>query len=240
MNKERNNQPLPKKRIGIIGGLGPRASAHFFRLIIDQCTKKFEAAQDSDYPSIILYNVSSFGLPETGIADQAALFSDLNEAFECFSKAGVDVIAIACNSIFAFYGKMLEQTKIHIINLPYEVAFFLSTRSIKSVSILGSRGIVKSKIYDSHFNKMNIISRYPDQTTQEKIDAWIFDVMRGHYNDQTISELQKVIEEQLKLSNAVLIACSELSVLVNPFYLPENIFDSMFILADCTLELAMS
>ena len=107
-------QILPQKRIGVIGGLGPRASAHFYKLIIDHCTNRFAAAYDFEYPSIIVFSISSFGLAKTGMADQTILVSDLCEAFDCFSKTNVDVIAIACNSVFAYYEKFIRQTKIHI------------------------------------------------------------------------------------------------------------------------------
>jgi aspartate racemase len=229
-------QTKPKKRIGIIGGLGPRASAYFYKLIINYCSKKFGAALDSDFPSIILFSLSSSGMAETGVANQTVLISDLQEAFDCFLKANVDVIAIACNSVFAYYKEIVKQSHTNIINLPDEVASYLFTRSIKSVTILGSRGLIDEKVYDPYLFRMKIVPRYPDFSTQQNIDAWIFEVMRGNYNTQTTISFEKVIEEQLKYSDAVLIACSELSVLTTPFLLREKVFDSMYILAERTIN----
>jgi aspartate racemase len=227
------------KRIGIIGGLGPRASANFYRLLLDYCSKKFNAAFDSDFPSVVLFSLSSSGMTETGIIDETVLIPDLHKAFDCFREADVEVIAIACNSVFHYYDKIIKQTKANIINLIDETASYLFTHSIKNVSILGSRGITNSKVFEPYLSKASIVPHYPDRSTQNKIDSWIFDVMAGNFDFHTKTSFQKVIDEQLEVSDAVLIACSELAVLIDPFLLPERVFDTMFILAKCTLDFAM-
>ncbi|MCD4705270.1 hypothetical protein K8R66_04310, partial [bacterium] len=58
------------KTIGILGGMGPSASANLYKKIIELAQKELQAEQDTDYPPMVIYNLPLFGFDETGIVDE--------------------------------------------------------------------------------------------------------------------------------------------------------------------------
>ncbi len=235
----KNKERLLKK-IGVLGGLGSYASAHFYKTVLDYCTKELGATLDADFPYIVLFNIASSGLSESGRINEMILLTDINKALDDLSKIGVDFVAIACNSIFTYYQTLTTQTNITILNLPHIVASNLHSHSIKSVSILGSRGVTDSKLFDDYFFSKSIKPVYPDISIQKRIDSLIASVIRGNHNNEISVSFKDIIQKELTHSDAVLIACSELSTLVNPFSLPDRVFDSMHMLAQHALFYATS
>ena len=54
------------KSIGILGGMGPAASAVFYSMIVEKFQKE-GAVQDTDFARIILHSIALAGFDETGI-----------------------------------------------------------------------------------------------------------------------------------------------------------------------------
>lgn len=225
-------------RIGIIGGLGPRASAHFHRLLIDLCSQRYQAVQDSDYPDVILLSLASEGLSETGMIDETTLMPNIEEVFGLFDKLGVKVVAIPCNSVYAYLDRFPQYAQMQPINLPEEVAMMVSKLQAKDVGILCARGLISTRAYDPYFLAKGIEPHYPEISTQALIDQWILGVMGGRHSIQTTTGLLEVVDTLACQYDAVVLACSELSALVDLSVLPSNAIDSMCILAEATLRVA--
>lgn len=225
------------RRIGIIGGLGPRASAHFYRLLIDLCSQKYQAIQDYDYPYMLLVSLASEGLCEAGLVNEEALMADIEEAFSTFKRLSVDVVAIACNSIYACLDRPSRHA-VQLVNLPEEIATAASKLRAKDVGILCGRVLESSQVYDSYFLAKGIKLHYPESSMQVLIDRWAWEVMAGRYSTQTTKDLLEVVDMLIYQYDAVVLACSEISVLVDPFVLPSKVIDSMYILAEATLKLS--
>ena len=60
--------------IGILGGLGPQATADFNQRLVSLCQTKYGAVQDYEYPPIILYEVPIREFDEKGIEKELAEF----------------------------------------------------------------------------------------------------------------------------------------------------------------------
>lgn len=67
--------PSPQKTIGILGGMGPSASADFVQRILRISRKQFGAVQDDEYPNIVLNSIGMKGFDENGITCYTAVGS---------------------------------------------------------------------------------------------------------------------------------------------------------------------
>jgi aspartate/glutamate racemase len=45
------------KIIGVLGGMGPEATAQFYISVIRQCQQQYGAQLDSDYPEMLILNL---------------------------------------------------------------------------------------------------------------------------------------------------------------------------------------
>lgn len=228
------------KRIGIIGGLGPRASAHFYKLLIDICSQEYGATNDFEYPSLVLVSLNGEGLSEKGFAiNQFTLIDEINYAMKVFSETNVNIVAVACNSVFAYQDQFRRYPSIRLVDIPDELASAVSNLKADNVIILCSQGLRATKIYDKYFLSAGLKTYYPDSSTQDLLDQIIFDVMSGKKIDQAKLKLAKIVETLSRSYDVVVLACSEFSVLIDVMSLPSNIVDSMQVLATRSLKLSV-
>lgn len=48
---------MPENIIGILAGMGPRSTAPFIDLVIDECQRQYGAQNDIDFPSMMIYSL---------------------------------------------------------------------------------------------------------------------------------------------------------------------------------------
>lgn len=228
------------RRIGIIGGHGPRASAHFYGLVVDLCSQKYHAIQDSDYPFIVLVSLHDEGVSEAGDVDKAVLLPEIERALAFFGTIGVSAVAIVCNSVYAYVDEFPQQPRIQIVNLPEELALAVSKLHAKDIAIVCSRSLSDSRAYDPYFLANGIRLRYPEESLQALIDHWILEVMGARYTDRTVTHFWETLNRLASQHDAVVLACTELPVLVGSALLPPNVIDSSRVLAEALLGQASS
>ena len=131
MNKLFCNTPA----LGIIGGMGPMASAYFQELLV----RFTDAAADQQHiPSVLL------NLPQ--IPDRTAYIlgeSDkspapvLLEAARTLEALGVSAIAVTCVTSHCFYDEVAGKIGVPWIHAVRETARFLKEKGVQKAGILG-------------------------------------------------------------------------------------------------------
>jgi len=225
------------KEIGVVGGLGPRASAYFYETIINLCSDQYDAILDHEYPRITLHSLASDGLSEMGKAEEN-LIQEINEVLMKFAMQGLELVAIPCNSIFAHFDNLFTNDKLKVINLPKILADRVAGIGAKNVGILCSQELRDSGAYDPYFNKKGVTPHYPDSSRQAIVNKSIMDVMGNKHSDETVQNLMQIISDISVQNESVLIACTELSVLLSSSPLSNKVFDSTLILCEETLDCA--
>ncbi len=215
------------RSIGIVGGFGPRASSYFYRLLLDKCSNKYGSVFDSDYPKIFLASLASKGFTETGeIIDEISIM-EINEAIAFFDNMNINIIAFPCNSIFAYYNKLRSiNPNSEIINLPKVLAQSAAKFEAKKVVILCSQGLRDSLTYNKYFLEKNIDPFYPEESLQKIINQLIIEVMGNTYSIGTREYFHNIINDLSTCYDRVIIACTELSVMLDTRNISDCIIDS--------------
>ena len=117
-------QNTSKKKLGIIGGLGPAASVFFYNRI----TEHTVASCDQEHLDIIL--LSHATLPDrTAVIESGEdeeLIRLLDEDLKTLESLGVSNIAIPCNTSHYFYDQMQSCVSIPIIHMIHESVRYAS------------------------------------------------------------------------------------------------------------------
>ena len=109
------------KKIGILGGMGPEATAELYLKIIKIFQDKFGAKYDSDYPEIMIYNLPLPDVVEK--IDQSSKIKEmLVKGVQKLESWGVDFIAIPCNTVNFFLPEMRTAVSIPILSILEETA----------------------------------------------------------------------------------------------------------------------
>jgi len=170
---ESANKPTMKPALGILGGLGPRASADFLSSIYDY--NLVEVEQHS--PSLILYSDPSF--PDRTEIFRAGRDRELLEltqaALDKLCDMGVAKIVIACITLHHLVPQLRPDLRRKIISLPEIIISRLSETKQRHL-LITSNGTRSTRIFENHpcWNTAAAYSVWPDEADQELIHERIY------------------------------------------------------------------
>lgn len=162
-----------KKTIGILGGMGPEATAYFFNLIV----KLTDAATDQEHIPIVIYNDPRIP-PRTdallGLGQSPK--RRLREGVRRLEKAGASFIVIPCITAHAFLPAMREVAGIPILDVPRETAAWAKAHfpALRVAGLLASTGTIRSGLFHTAFSRVGIDILTPREPEQEKVMSAIF------------------------------------------------------------------
>ena len=224
--------------LGIIGGMGPMASALFY----DMISNKTDASCDQENLDLIL--LSHAGMPDR---TRAILSKDEAQIEEVRSKlladamflqnAGCTAIAVTCNTAHYFVNMIEGEIDIPFIHLIRETAEAVASKfGAKKVAVLATDGTIETRLYQDELSKRGVISFTPKAEVQALVMHEIYDCIKsGKPADE---EIWQKIEEYVKAEGceAAVLACTELSVVRKELSLGSFYFDPMDIMAERCLD----
>ena len=224
--------------LGIIGGMGPMASAVFY----DMISSKTDARCDQENLDLIL--LSHAGMPDR---TRAILSKDEVQIEEVRSKlyadamflqnAGCTAIAVTCNTAHYFVNMIEGELDIPFIHLIREAAEAVASKFVaKKVAVLATDGTIETRLYQDELSKRGVIAFTPKAEVQALVMHEIYECIKsGKPADE---EMWKKIEEYVKEEGceAAVLACTELSVVRKELSLGSFYFDPMDIMAERCLD----
>lgn len=224
--------------LGIIGGMGPMASAVFY----DMISSKTDASCDQENLNLIL--LSHAGMPDR---TRAILSKDEAQIEEVRSKlladamflqnAGCTAIAVTCNTAHYFVNMIEGELDIPFIHLIRETAEAVASEfGAKKVAVLATDGTIETRLYQDELSKRRVISFTPKAEIQALVMHEIYECIKsGKPADE---EIWQKIEEYVKAEGceAAVLACTELSVVRKELSLGSFYFDPMDIMAERCLD----
>lgn len=210
----------PEKTLGVLGGMGPAATAEFLRIL----ARDAPAKNDSEHPKIIMLSDPdtpdrSDGLMGLGPDPLPTIRKNLFKLAEW----GADILAVPCNTAHYFIDRFRQELPvplIHIVEATVEAARELSKGNCSW--LLATSGTQKSLIYPACAEKMNYHFLKPSKEQQEKIQGLIRDVKAGDLK-LAGEKIHDVVEELWKERNVpVTMGCTELPIAYSASGLPND------------------
>ncbi|MEK7171277.1 MAG: amino acid racemase [Patescibacteria group bacterium] len=227
-----------KKIIGILGGMGPESTAIFYQAIIKQCQKQYGAKYDEDYPEIFIYNLPIPNIVD-GLKKPEETLKMLVEGANKIDSIGVDFMVMPCNTAHYFYPGMAKS-----ISMPFICIFLATAKKIKSegyrkVGFLATETTIEYKSFDKDFEKNGIELILPDERDQKKLTKIIFNILAGKKLKKDKRQLQQIIKNlKRKGAEAIVLACTDIPILLKQEDADIKIFDTVEILAESTVKYA--
>lgn len=222
--------------IGILGGMGPQASAKLYELIIEGTQNYNSAAVDEDYPEIVLLNVPvpNFISNKNELPKAKQMLIERTKLLE---KAGCTVNGIACNTAHILLPDLQAATSVAFLSIPKLVADQVQVAGFARVGLLATPTTLKSTLYDASLSDIAEIIR-PDQEFAKLIEEYIYKQLSG---DLTESERQnfRLLVGAFKQANdldCVILGCTELPLVYGQSISDDSVIDTLQILADGLLK----
>jgi aspartate racemase len=224
------------RRIGILGGAGPLASAEFHKRLIELASTRWGAFQDEDYPEVVHVSHGYPGLTEKGLVDMSAARDTVLRSIEFLRRAGCRHVAIPCNSLHALMPELRAEFGELMLDMIEATAKYVAANAPgKPVLVLGSGSTRKEGFYANVLEMAGLTAILPDPETQQRTNALIEAVMQGDAGERLDRALGELIQEVAPSESSVILGCTELS-LIRPCGATNAVFDSTTALAHETLD----
>src|SRR3989338_9276220 len=193
------------KKIGILGGMGPEATAQLYIEIIQIFQRRYGAKYDSDFPEIMILN-----LPLPDVVEEkgspAKIIELLQEGVKKLEQAGADFIAIPCNTAITFLPQMSEAVSIPFVNIVEETATFVKKRGLTQVGIVATQMTLRSGIYSRTIGQILL---EPSEEQKSLITKIIMAVLAGGKKDEDRKILQEIIQDlRIRGDETIILGCT--------------------------------
>lgn len=222
------------KKLGIIGGLGPMATAYFLQLI----TQMSDAATDQEHMEI--YLISKPSMPDRtdyilGHSNQSPE-DEMIAVGQQLRSMGAELLVMPCVTGHYFHKKIESGTGIPMINAIERTAGYLRDREISRAGILATDGTVRSGLLQRALEKYGIECILPDAAGQKRIMDIIYKEIKAGLSAD-MGRFHRV-SKQLHQSGAqvILLACTELSLLKRDCSIGAGYLDMMEVMAAETVK----
>ena len=223
---------MENKKIGIIGGVGPQATAYLYSKIIQIAQQKYNAVNNDDFPNVIIESlpVPDFISNKDNFPEALAM---LKACTQRFTKSEVDRICIASNTIHITIPELSTITPIPFLSMIDLVSDKCLAYEYKKVALIGTPVLTKSGLYNEALYKRNIELITPEEHELIVVEEIIRSVMAGKVNninkDKYIELINKLFSQG---AEAIILGCTELPLAVDYTVLGKRIINSDEVLAE--------
>jgi aspartate racemase len=200
------------KRLGILGGMGPAASAEFITRLVQQTP----ATCDQEHIPFVLWNDPT--VPDRSISirnnDDTPL-PYLIEGVQALKYSGCDLIVIPCNTAHFWFNE-LSKLNIKIIHIVDSVADALRDANVTgTIGVMGTHATVEFGLYQYMLNKSGWDCITPTKEEMNNLVQPAIDLIKGGSIEEAHLMLMIVVKSLIdRGSKAVVLGCTEIPLAV--------------------------
>jgi len=226
--------------IGVLGGMGPEATAGFFSTLVSCDVAK----NDQDHLHMIVDSTPSIPDRTTFLLGRGPdPLPGMLASAKRLEVAGVDIAGIPCMTAHAFLPRLTPLTPIRFLSAFEEMMGTLTRDfpSIHALGILATSGSKKARLYETHLDRFLIL--WPNEESQETC------VMEAIYGKRGIKAGEKgeyprgllikaAPDLQDKGAEAIVAGCTEVPLALSQKYVGIPFIDPMTLLAKALVAVA--
>lgn len=222
---------MAEKVIGIIGGMGPEATADLYLKII----RNTPAQKDQDHMHVLIDGNAKIpdrveAIFEGGEDPSPILASMAHQLFEM----GADYIAIACNTAHFFYDAMQSAVPIPVLHMPRLTIDFIRATypNVKSIGLLATNATGKTGLYQNIADDFGLTTLVPPEPYQNDLVQKSIHLIKAGEKKQATQNIRRVAEMLIAQGAEVIIAgCTEIPLVLENGMISVPVIDPTLILA---------
>lgn len=218
-----------RKILGVIGGLGPIATAHFMELVINMT----DVQTDQQHLPMIVYNMPFIPDRTAYILDNAKEnpLPKMLEIGRALQEQGADCIAVPCVTAHYFMDALEKRIHVPLINGVRETVAHLKENGIRKVGIMATDGTVRSGIFHKELEKQGLLPIVPSANAQKDVMHLIFNNVKAGKPAEMDRFLSAAGDLRRQGAEVIILGCTELSLIKRDEKIGAGFVDAMEVLA---------
>lgn len=221
---------MENKILGVLGGMGPQASALFYERLI----ARTQAETDQEHARVLLWGESTIPDRTAGIlsGEVEPVYEALLAGLKLLEGVGCTALVMTCNTAHYFADRLQANLSVPLIHMPRETVTVVQAAGHKKVAVLATDGTVRTGIYQTELEKAGLTAVTPPEDLQKTIMEIIYrEIKRGlPGSTEKFAKVEAWLKEEA--CDCAILGCTELSVYRAQEDLPAFYIDAMEVLVE--------
>lgn len=217
------------KTLGILGGMGPMATAYLLELVVQMTNAK----TDQEHLNVIVLNNPQVPDRTAHILDPSkpSPLPMLETMAQTLEGLGAGVLCAPCVTSHFFFNQLQGCVKAPFVHMVEETARELQAGGKKKAGILATTGTVKTGLFQRALEKADMDWALPDEAGQQLVMSLIYeDIKAGR--PANMGKFQRASEALFDAGcDSVILGCTELSLVKKDTPLGHGYIDALEVLA---------
>jgi aspartate racemase len=228
------------KIVGLIGGMSWESTIPYYRQINELIKERLGGLHSA---KIILYSVDFHDIERLQHAgDWETAGQLLGDAARCLEGAGADFLVLCTNTMHKVAAAIEAAVHIPLLHIADPTAAEIKAAGFSTVGLLGTRFTMEESFYKDRLEeRYGLRIMTPMSDDRQIIHRIIFEELcLGRTLDESRNEFRRVIRSLVhRGAEAVILGCTEISLLVDPHDSAVPLFDTTRIHARKAAEWAL-
>ena len=228
------------KTIGLLGGMSWESTEAYYRAVNEWVKKRRGGLHSA---KLVLYSLDFQEIEQLQHAnkwDEAALI--LIDGAQRLERAGADFLVLCTNTMHKLADRVEAAVQIRLLHIADACAEEIQSLGMSRIALLGTKFTMEQDFYRARLeSRYGLDVRIPSEPDRDLIHRVIYDELcLGEIRDDSRNEVGEIIRTLVEEgAEGVLLACTELGLLVRPADVEVELFDTTAIHAQKAVDWAL-
>ena len=228
------------KMIGLIGGMSWESTALYYRIINEQVKHQLGGLHSAHS---LMYSVDFQEIEKLQVAGEWQKAGEiLAQAAISLEKGGADFMVLCTNTMHKVADQITAAVDIPLLHIADATAQRIQQAGVKKVGLLATAFTMEQEFYKGRLEQFGIEVLVPDAPGRERVHDIIYqELCLGVIRDESRAHYREIIAQLVEQgAEAVILGCTEITLLVKPEDASVPLFDTTLIHAEDAVKLALS
>ncbi len=228
------------KTIGLIGGMSCESSAEYYRLI-NQITKRKLGAHNNARSLMLTVNFQDIE-PLQRQGDWEQLGKMMEQAARQLEAGGADFVVLCTNTMHKVASHIEAAISVPFLHIVDPTAEAIKAQGFTKVGLLATRFTMEHAFYHERLrDKHGLTALVPEEPDRTLVHDVIYqELCHGKIEDGSRRHYLRIIEDlKARGAQAVILGCTEITLLIKPEDAALPVFDATLIHAETAAAFAL-
>ncbi|NUW31818.1 aspartate/glutamate racemase family protein [Nonomuraea sp. SMC257] len=227
------------RTIGLIGGMSWESSAEYYRLLNEEARRRLGGHHCARSVLLTVDFAEIEAMQRGGEWERAGLL--LAESARSLQRAGADMVLLCTNTMHQVADRIEAAIDVPFVHLVDATARRVAAAGLTTVGLLATRFTMEMDFYRSRMRRHGVEIVVPDEPDRTLVHDVIYqELTRNRIESSSREEYRRVIAGLAERgAQAVILGCTEITLLIGPEHSPLPVFDSTRIHVETAVDLAM-